>query len=729
MDAHLVQIVFMTWLSTPFALAAVLTVSSTFADSGTDWSTYLGGKRSSQFSTLAKITEENVDRLELAWVWNEGADDPQGLSQIQCNPLVIGGVLYGTDANLDLIALDAKSGKLLWRFDPYEGLDTKEGRGVNRGLAYWKSGDESRILFGVSRFLIAVDPETGTRIESFGTDGRIDLKVDLGAGAQGLQVQANTPGVVYENLIVMGMRVGEGPAPAAPGPIRAYDVRSGELVWRFNTIPQPGEAGYETWPEEAYKSVGGANVWTGMAVDVERGIVFCPTGSAAFDFWGGDRIGQNLYANCLIALNAKTGERIWHYQFVHHDIWDRDLPAPPNLVTVRHGGVEIPAVAQITKSGHVFVFNRETGEELFPIEETQVPWSDLRGEQAWATQPLPVKPEPFARQVFSADLITDVSPESYREVLDRFITLRPHAPFVPPSKEGTIIFPGYDGGGEWGGAAVDPAGVLYVNSNEMPWILTMVDATLASSEGERLYFQNCAGCHGTDRSGSLAQSIPGLTGIHERMTRLEVSDRIRLGKGVMPGFGFFKDEERGAIVDYLLSDGGGDRHDVASGESGEKEEDRPWTHTGYNRWLDSKGYPAVKPPWGTLNAIDLNTGEYLWKTTLGIVPELIEQGIEPTGTENYGGPVVTAGGLLFIGASKDEYFRAFSASTGEELWRYKLPAGGYATPAVYEAGGKQYVVIACGGGKMGTKSGNYYVAFALREPAGGDAETTSGGWE
>lgn len=697
---------FVVCLLTCFSLTGVLAAEN--------WEAYLGDKSSSQFSSLNEITPENVGLLKRAWTWQGRADDPRGRSQIQCNPLVIDGVIYGTNADIDLIALDGVTGELLWKLDPYEGLESSEGRGVNRGLAYWKSGDERRILFGVGRYLVAVDPTNGTRIESFGTNGRVDLKANLGRYSEGLEVSANTPGVIYKDLIVMPMRLGEGPAPSAPGPIRAFNVRTGELVWRFNTIPQPGEVGYETWPEEAYKSVGGANVWSGMTVDEELGLVFCPTGSAAFDFWGGDRIGQNLYANCLIALDANTGERVWHYQFVHHDIWDRDLPAPPNLLTLMHNGEEVAAVAQITKSGHVFVFNRKTGEPLFPIEEIVTPWSDLAGEQAWPTQPLPTKPEPFARQLFSADLITDVSPESYREVLDRFVSLKPHTQFAPPSKQGTIIFPGYDGGGEWGGAAADPNGVLYVNANEMPWILTMVDATTASSTGEHLYLQNCAGCHGVDRSGSLAQNVPALLGVADRLPRAEIDQRIAKGKGVMPAFGFFEDQDREAIVDYLLLEAGQDRHAEAGyvAENAERIQ-RPWTHTGYRRWLDSNGYPAVKPPWGTLNAIDLNTGEFVWKTTLGEVPELMEQGVPPTGTENYGGPIVTAGGVLFIGASKDEYFRAFNAKTGEELWKYKLPAGGYATPSTYSVNGKQYVVIACGGGKMGTKSGDYYVAFAL----------------
>ena len=514
------------------------------------------------------------------------------------------------------------------------------------------------------------------------------------------------------------MRLGEGPAPAAPGHIRAYNIRTGKLAWRFNTIPLPGEAGYETWPPEAYKSIGGANVWTGMSVDEERGIVYCPTGSAAFDFWGGNRIGENLFANCLIALNAETGERIWNYQFVHHDLWDRDLPAPPNLVTVTHDGNRVDAVAQVTKSGHVFVFNRETGEPLFPIEEIPIPPSTLIGEAAWPTQPLPAKPAPFSRQLFSYDEITDISPESHREVLNRFSQISPHTPFMPPSEEGAIVFPGFDGGGEWGGAATDPEGILYVNGNEMPWILTMVKTQQAGeqslSSGKSIFTQICAACHGIDRMGNAAQNVPPLTDLTARLKPQDIVSLLNTGRGVMPSFGFLSRAQKQMVAEFLL-----DQESTNAGASKEElgGEDVmgtiPYTHTGYNRWLDSKGYPAVKPPWGTLNAIDLNTGEYLWTTTLGEFAELTEQGVAPTGTENYGGPVVTAGGLIFIAASKDEHIRAFDRRTGVELWKAKLPAGGYATPATYETGGRQYVVIACGGGKMGTKSGDAYVAFAL----------------
>ncbi|HEY8995397.1 MAG TPA: PQQ-binding-like beta-propeller repeat protein, partial [Lacunisphaera sp.] len=657
----------------------------------------------------------NVARLEVAWTFHAG-DLREGATQIQCNPLVIGGVLYATTPQSKVVALDAATGRELWRFMP------TEPNGLNRGLAWWTDGIERRLLFGNGHWLHAIDPDTGRLIESFGDRGRVDLEQGLGRDVTRLAIQANTPGVVYRDLIIMGMRVGEGPAPAAPGHIRAFNIRTGKQEWIFHTIPQPGEPGYETWPADAWQRVGGVNVWTGMTVDEKRGLVFCPVGSAAFDFWGGDRHGDNLYSNCLVALDAATGRKVWHYQFVRHDLWDRDPPAPPSLATVRRDGRDIPAVAQATKSGHIFVFNRETGEPLFPIEEVAVPSSDLAGELAAPTQPVPVKPAPFARQLVTADELTRRTPEAHRAVLEQFSRLRPHAPFTPPSKQGTIIFPGFDGGAEWGGVAVDPTGVLFVNSNEMPWILTMIETGGATSPGQQVFMQNCIGCHGVDRAGNKAANIPSLVDVDKRLTREQAFEVITKGRAVMPPWGFLSERQRTAVVDYLF--GGPTQPAVDSRapvetwvtwmpDNAPGARPPPYAHTGYNRWLDPDGYPAIKPPWGTLNAIDLNTGEYLWRVPFGEYPDLAAAGMPPTGAENYGGPLVTAGGLLFIGASRDEHFRAYDPKTGRELWKVKLPAGGYATPATYEVNGRQFVVIACGGGKLGTKSGDAYVAFAL----------------
>ncbi|WP_221033140.1 PQQ-binding-like beta-propeller repeat protein [Actomonas aquatica] len=704
------------------AAASLFLSSVVVAASDQNWSSYLGDAHSSQYSTLDQITPANVAELEVAWTWEAG--DARGNStQIQCNPLVIDGVIYATTPSLDLVALDGKTGALRWRYAAHEPT------GVNRGVAWWADGDDQRILFGAGKWLQAVDARTGKLIESFGEGGRVDLAANMGRDVTGFAIQANTPGIVVGDLIVMGMRLGEGPAPAAPGPIRAYDVRTGELRWVFNTIPQPGEPGYETWPEDAYTYVGGVNVWTGMSVDEERGLLFAPTGSAAFDFWGGDRLGDNLYANCLLAIKVETGELVWHYQFVRHDIWDRDLPAPPNLLTVTHDGQEIDAVAQITKSGHVFVFNRETGEPLFPMEEVIVPSSDLAGEVAATTQPLPLKPAPFARQFFTAAEVTNRTPEARRAVLERFARLRAHTQFAPPSEQGTIIFPGFDGGGEWGGAATDPRGVIYVNANEMAWVLTMIETGGSATVGEQVYLQNCVGCHGADRAGN-NMGIPSLLELNARLDREQAREVIVHGRGMMPPWGFLSGDQLEGVLDFLHGpvpepDRAAPDPDAEPpkegwvtyvGDEGQVDHPAPpYTHTGYNRFLDPDGYPAVKPPWGTLNAIDLNSGEFLWTVPLGELPELSALGIPPTGTENYGGPVVTAGGVLFIGASKDEHFRAFDTKTGRELWRFKLPAGAYATPSTYEVDGRQYVVVACGGGKMGTKSGDTYVAFALPE--------------
>ena len=678
---------------------------------------YLGDKANTHYSALKQINSRNVTRLQVAWTYHSGDCGSDDRSQIQCNPLIIDGVLYGTSPQLKLLALDAATGREIWRFQPFGGVNIDTSIGVNRGVAYWADGNDRRILYTVDHYLYAVNAQTGRAIENFGEAGRVDLKKDLGRDVSKLYLVTTTPGIVFKDLIILGMRESEGPGPVAPGHIRAYNIRTGRLAWIFHTIPWPGEPGYETWPPDAWKFIGAANCWTGMALDEKRGLLYVPTGSAAFDFWGGNRIGQDLYANCLIALDAATGARRWHYQFVHHDLWDRDLPSPPNLVTVWHNGRAVDAVAQTTKSGHVFVFNRETGQPLFPIVERQVPKSDLQGESTWPTQPLPLKPPPFARQLFTADEITDLTPEAHRAVLDRFVHLRPHAQFLPPSKEGTIIFPGFDGGGEWGGAAVDPhRAVLYVNANEMPWVLNMVEVQHqtgpGATAGSQIYHQICAVCHGATRSGDPARAFPSLENIQKKLKKNDIVQLLEHGRGMMPAFAFLSDAQRQAVAGFLLGETANSA-DRGGNAEGNVLGDEPYSMTGYNRWLDPQGYPAVKPPWGTLTAIDLNTGEFVWRTTLGEYPELTARGIPPTGTENYGGPILTAGGVIFIAASKDECLHAFDQQSGKLLWKTKLPAGGYATPSTYTAKGRQYVVIACGGGKMGTRSGDAYVAFAL----------------
>ncbi len=681
-----------------------------------DWPVYLGDKASSQYSFLSQINRDNVGELQVAWTYDAGELTGRRSSQIQTNPIIVEGMLYGLSPRLHVFALDGATGEEIWRFDPSDAGVAASG--VSRGVAYWAQGNDKRILYVAGSTLLALDATTGRQIVDFGQDGLVDLHDGLGRDVADLQVVASSPGIIYRNLLIQGTRVSEG-LESAPGHIRAYDVQTGEIKWIFHTIPHPEEYGYETWPADAWERIGGANSWAGMSLDEARGIVYIPTGSAAFDFWGGNRVGENLFANSLIALNAATGERIWHFQTVHHDIWDRDLPAPPNLVTVHHDGKGIDAVAQITKSGYVFLFDRVTGEPLFPIEERPVPPSTLIGERTWPTQPLPVKPAPFARQFFTADDVTDISPESRAFVLDSLRVLQSKGQFIPFGTRGTIIFPGFDGGGEWGGAAVDPDGVLYVNANEMPWVARLIEVTPRPegsglvSLGAQTYERECAGCHGSDFTGIQDMENTTLIDLATRLSQAEARETVVKGREFMPGFSRMPAIEMDAVMAYLYNEA------EELTESPIQEEDQPevpYRFGGYRRFFDPEGYPAVKPPWGTLSAIDLNTGEYRWKITLGELPELTERGIPPTGTENYGGPVVTAGGVVFIAATKDEMFRAFDKDTGALLWQTKLPAGGYATPSTYLAGDRQYVVIAAGGGKMGTEPGNSYLAFALPKP-------------
>lgn len=697
-----------TFMMTLLPLAA----SAQSSKSHRDWGTYLGDQGRSHYSSLEQIHSGNVGTLGVAWTFHSGDASPSDRSQIQCNPIIVDGVLYGVTPRLQVFALDAANGEERWRFDPFA-REAGPEFSVSRGVTYWRDGHDTRILFSASHYLYQLDAKTGEILTSFGEDGRVDLREGLDRDASNLHVVATSPGALFRDLLIMGTRVDEGPGKSAPGHIRAYDVRTGTIRWIFHTIPHPGEFGYDTWPEDAWKRVGGANSWAGMSVDLESGLVFIPTGSPAFDFWGGDRAGDNLFGNTLLALKAETGERVWHFQAVHHDVWDRDLPAPPNLLTIEHDGKRVDAVAQITKSGHVFVFDRETGKPLFSVKERAFPNSDLKGESLSPTQPIPLKPPPFARQSVPLDAITTLSDEDRNAIHERWTGIH-KGPFAPPDTEGTLIYPGFDGGGEWGGAATDPeTGMLYVNSSEMPWILTMVDmreaAQRATSAGERVYQNHCASCHGPSLEGDPQQDSPSLTEMPIQIPDpANVHALLEHGQGRMPSFEYISEAERKELVEFLYDPGAARVPDYALPPP-----HIPYSHTGYNRFLDPNGYPATTPPWGQLTAIDLNQGEIVWQVPLGEFAELTDRGIPLTGTENYGGPVVTAGGLVFIAATKDEKFRAFDKATGEMLWEVGLPAGGYATPSSYEVNGKQYVVIAAGGGKMGTKSGDAYVAFAL----------------
>lgn len=620
--------VFHVWLS------SLLVLVSTTAIADENWLAVGGDRGCMRYSALAQINTSNVATLKRAWEYRTGELAENRAKIMECTPIVIDGVMYITSGLLKVIALDARTGTELWRFDPFANGRPEQplaSGGVNRGVAYWTDGKdrgERRILHGTANGqLFCLDAKTGKLDPNFANAGVKDLREDFTKDLSGIGYGPTSAPAILGDLAILGFSCGEGPGPAAPGDIRAFDVRTGKQVWQFHTVPHPGEFGNETWEGDSWKDRGAANAWGGFSVDTERNMVFAGLGSAAFDFYGGDRKGQNLFANCTIALDGRTGKRLWHFQTLHHDLWDHDIPIYPNLVNVRHNGRMVDAVAQVTKTAYVYLFDRKTGEPLFDIQELPVPASDIPGEEAWPTQPIPTKPPPFSRISMTEEDVTDIAPENRRYVLEQMKKLRSGPDFNPPSLQGTVVVPGFHGGATWSGASFDPeTGMLYVNSNNQPNILTLVEQPEDSNYRYRI--------------------------------------------------------------------------------------------TGYTKFLDQEGYPAIRPPWGQLNAIDLNRGEIAWQSTLGEYPELTARGVPQTGTESFGGTIVTAGGLVFIGGTRDAMFHAFDKRTGQLLWKTELPAGGYATPATYSIDGRQYVVIAAsGGGKLGTPTADSIVAYALPNSA------------
>jgi quinoprotein glucose dehydrogenase len=689
------------------------------------WEVTGGSREGTHYSSATQIDTNNVKDLEVAWTYHTGDADTLNHSQIQCNPIIVNGILYGTSPSLILFAVDAATGKPIWTFSPRDSNQNKTLSDFimnnSRGVTYWSSGDDKRIFYTAGPFVYAVDALTGLLITSFGRNGRIDLHDGLGRDVHDLYVTSTAPGMIYKDLLIMGSRVSEG-GDAAPGHIRAYDTRTGQQKWIFHTIPQPGEQGYQTWEDSiAWRHIGGANTWSGFTLDEKRGILFAPTGSASFDFYGGRRLGQDLFANCLLALDAATGKRIWHFQIVHHDIWDKDIPTPPALVRIRHNGQIVDAVAQPTKSGFVFLFERENGKPLFPIEEKTVPTNtELKGERLSPTQPIPTLPKPFVRQTFrDSDINTLLPDTSVQDLRARLAGYRTGNMFNPISERGTVVLPGLDGGAEWGGPAFDPkTGWLYVNANEMAWVITALKLPVPGTEkqsfleaGQRLYARNCISCHGPDRKGS--GNNPSLLGVNKKVNVAQFSALVGTGRRMMPAFRQLTQQEREALASFVLElKNEQQKPFIPVPTPLDTFLNLPYNITGYNRFLSKEGLPAIRPPWGTLNAINLNTGQLAWKIPLGDYPALGAKGIA-TGSENYGGPAVTRGGLLFIAATRDGKMRAFNKRTGKLLWETTLPAAGFATPAVYSVEGREYLVIACGGGKLDTRSGDSYVAFAL----------------
>ncbi len=605
------------------------------AVSSQEWRFYGGDAAGTRFSHLQQITRSNVGKLRRAWTYHMGEVERGGnetdrhhVAPFESTPIKIDSVLYFSTPSNRVIALDAESGKEMWQFDPQAGKAGPPKFFQHRGVAYWQSADggDRRILYGTfDGRLIALNARTGKPCADFGSNGAINLRIDVAEAYPGLEYSVTSPPAIYQDLVISGAAVPEYPSKGPSGVVRAFDVHSGKLVWTFHTIPQPGEAGHEIWQEDAWKDRTGANVWSIMSVDTERGLVFLPVGSASYDFYGADRKGMDLFANSLVALDAATGKLVWYYQMVHHDIWDYDMPAQPVLITLRRNGKEIPAVAQVTKMGFVFILDRLTGKPLFPVEERRVPESNVPGEAAWPTQPFPLKPPPLVRQTFSEVDLSEVTKDSHRYCAELAHSLKNRGMFTPYGLELTLVMPGTLGGGNWSGASFDKtSGYLFVNVNEL---------------------------------GAVGAMQP------------QAADRPEK---------------------YRRGANGGE----------------------YARFWDENEWPCQKPPWGTLNAVDVNSGEIVWKVPLGSVDELKAK----TGTPNLGGSIVTAGGLVFIGAATDSRFRAFDAKTGEQLWVTDLEASAHATPTTYlgKKTGKQFVVIAAGGGGyFRGKVSDTLVAFSL----------------
>ena len=679
----------------PAAPTAELTPANGFPRAATfrTWERSHGDNGGTRYSGLDQINRTNVAGLQLAWTFHSG----DGMGNLQCNPVIAHGVLYGPTPGKHLVAVDAANGRELWRFKP-------EGRPAFRGLIYWPgtATDAPRVYFPAGRYLYALNPTNGTPAVGFGDQGRVLLP----GRAQGDFGAATAAPAISDGIIVL---------PGFEKDVWGLDVVTGELRWTFHTIPQPGEFGADTWDHpEPY----GANCWAGMALDEQRGIAFITTGSPKENFIGTNHRGQNLFANCVIALDARTGKRLWHFQEVGHDIWDLDIPAPPNLTTITRDGRRVDVVTAVTKMGNTLLLDRVSGRPVFPFRRRRAPVSDLPGEMTLPYQPDVELPEPFGKQEFSESDLSDRTPEVADYVRTRFKSAT--TGWFRPFSEGKLnLFYGLHGAAEWTGACCDPTtGRLYVPANHLPFIISVFrdddppDDPKAPPTPGRLVFQRaCAPCHGENRVG--LGTAPPLRGVRHRLTAEDIATLVRTGRNLMPAHTNLAPAEISAVVDFLLV------RDRPAPPPARGERPR-YTFNGYHQFRDQEGYPAIKPPWGTLHCLDLNTGKSLWAVPLGEHKELTAQGVPLTGTENFGGAIVTAGGLVFCAGTHDARLRAFDAATGRELWAGQLPWVGCAPPATYEANGRQFIVVpAAGGGKLGTPPGDAYVAFALPAAAAG----------
>ena len=664
----------------------------------TTWSTYLGTPDSAHYSALTQINKSNVHQLEVAWSY-----ETESNRSYEFNPIVVGSTMYVLAKHTSVVALDAATGKELWTYHSKYAPAIEMHRGIN----FWQSkdGSEQRLLIPIANHLEAIDARTGQLITSFGDNGRVDLREGLGRDPATIhQIQPGTPGRVFADLLILGSTTGE-EYESPPGDIRAYDVRTGKMAWIFHTVPHPGEFGYDTWPKDAWKYEGGTNCWGEMSLDEERGIVYIPTGAPTYDFYGADRPGNNLFADSLLALDARTGKLVWYYQLIHHDLWDYDSTAAPQLLTVEHNGEQVPVVAEATKNGFVYVFNRVTGKPIWPIEERSVPKSNMPGEVSSPTQPFPTKPLPFARQSFTlADLNPDLlTPEEHARWEKTLKNAVNQGLFTPPEQTDTVEMPGNHGGANWGMTAVNPTdGTLFVLSMDIPAILknehrlppNLWEIPMNVSppqQGKAIYHLYCERCHGPDRAGS-PPSIPSLVNAPAVYGEDTIKTVVRNGIQEMPAFDDLSDLHIKNLLLYLANPASApapiaEPAPPPSTAANPAAPIRYWS--GYNLQT-----AIVKPPFSTMTAYDLNQGNIKWQIPVGDAPPALQVGLKGTGVMMpRNGPVVTAGGLIFVATKFEGKLHAYDQQTGKELWSVDLPAAAEGVPAVYQVDGREFVVI------------------------------------